>query len=177
MKSKGNIYLTYPKGSHPAHRYQAKALNAILVPYAKVIPWYFKETNISASEGFRPLIAASMLRPLRLSKYHVNILLGDFMQGKTTPSLRRLINAVYDGCDAIIANSSLTADFFKRDYGKKHAHKVEVCWPLSNTKLFGQIDSYLLNKKPPDKNQRLNICYLGHLNYLRWCRPASQNIP
>jgi glycosyltransferase involved in cell wall biosynthesis len=163
---KRNFYLAYPQGPHPAHIFQATAINASIVPYTKIFIQIDKRSDILISEGFYPLLVASQLKRLRLAKRHVNILLGDFIIGLNKYYfLKDFLDKMFEYCDAIIANSSFTAEIFQKYFGKKYAQRIGICWPLPDIKPFAEIPRFFLRKKLQNNHQELGICYLGHLTY------------
>jgi glycosyltransferase involved in cell wall biosynthesis len=153
------IYLSYLQGVHPAHRYQAKAVSATIMPYTKFLSLLFKRNNIVISEGFRPLLVASQLKMLHHVNKHINILLGDFILGlQRYYFLQDFINLALEYCDAFIANSTFTMEIFQKYFGKKH--RIEICWPLANLEPFIKVSPLFKDNRTQER-----LCYLGHLTY------------
>ncbi len=68
----------------PSHEYQAEAINAECIDYRNIssIASNF-HADLALSIGFRPLLISSLLKSSHIIKYHINILMGDFI-----PSIR-----------------------------------------------------------------------------------------
>jgi glycosyltransferase involved in cell wall biosynthesis len=161
------VYLSYPEGAHPAHAYQAKSIDATIVPYTKFYNYIFKDIIVLISEGFRPMLVGSALKRFRKVNMHINIMLGDFIVGigKYYP-LKNLLKEFLDYVDVFVANSTLTSEIFLSNFGERYRQKVEVCWPLPNTKLFSKVHPSLLKyRNSGDCEREVRICYLGHLSY------------
>lgn len=161
------IYLSNPEGAHRAHVYQAKSINATIIPYTKFYSYIFKDINVLTSEGFRPMLIGSALKKFGKVNMHINILFGDFIVGIGKYYLfKNLLKESLDYVDIFVANSTFTSEIFLSNFGEKYKQKVDVCWPLPNINLFSKVHSSLLKHENYNECKHgVRICYLGHLSY------------